>query len=102
MKSIANNKIYNLEGNERITIKQIAETIQKILTKEVRIEYIAARPADFSGKEISNELAKKELNWEPKVSFEEGLRRYIEWHKKEEEKRSSEWAQLDETLRAQV
>ncbi|MBA7651351.1 dTDP-glucose 4,6-dehydratase [subsurface metagenome] len=102
LKSIANNKIYNLEGNERITIKQIAETIQKILTKEVRIEYIAARPADFSGKEISNELAKKELNWEPKVSFEEGLRRYIEWHKKEEEKRSSEWAQLDETLRAQV
>ena len=25
--------------------------------------------------------AKKELDWEPKVHFEEGLRRYIEWYK---------------------
>ena len=100
LKSIANNKIYNLEGNEKISIKQIAENIQKILNKkDVRIEHAPARPADFSGKEISNELARKELGWEPRVSFEEGLKRYIEWYKKEEEKRSSEWAQLDETLR---
>tara|TARA_Y100000031_G_scaffold156447_1_gene211019 strand:- start:1052 stop:1996 length:945 start_codon:yes stop_codon:yes gene_type:complete len=99
LKSIAKNKIYNLDGKDKITIKQVAETVQK-LVGGVKIESVPARPGDFSGKEISSELAKKELGWEPKVSFEEGLRRYIEWHKKEEEERESKWAQIDESLKS--
>lgn len=101
LKSIAKNKVYNLDGKEKVTIKQIAETVQK-LVGNVKIESIPARPGDYSGKEVLSELAKKELGWEPKVSLEEGVRRYIEWHKKEAGKRSSEWAQLDETLRSEM
>lgn len=101
LKSIAKNKIYNLEGKEKVTIKQVAETIQKILGG-VEIKRVPARPGDFSGKEISSELARKELDWEPKVGFEEGLRRYIEWYKQEKEKQDSEWARLDEVLRSQI
>lgn len=98
LKSAAKNKTYNLDGRERITIKQIAETIQKILGN-VKIDYVPARPGDFSGKEVSSELAKKELGWEPSVSFEEGLRRYIEWYKNREEVRKSDWERLDEILK---
>ncbi len=65
----------------------------------MKIEYIPARPGDFSGKEISSERAKKELGWEPNVSFEEGVRRYVEWYKEREEKRRKEWEKLDGTLR---
>jgi len=97
LKSIAKNKTYNLEGKEKITIKQIAETIQKIIGN-VKIEYTPARPGDYSGKEVSSELAKKELGWEPKVSFEEGVRRYIEWFKKVENERKSQWAKIDKML----
>ncbi len=88
LQSIATNKIFNLDGKQRITIKQIAETIQKIIGN-VKIENITARTGDFSGKEVSSEIAKKELNWEPKISFEEGLRRYIMWYKEREENRIS-------------
>ncbi|NQT46488.1 MAG: NAD-dependent epimerase/dehydratase family protein [Candidatus Omnitrophica bacterium] len=98
LNSIAKNKIYNLDGKEKVTIKQIAETIQKILG-DVKIEYIPGRPGDFSGKEISSELTQRELDWEPKVSFEEGVRRYINWYKQREEKRETEWARLDEKLK---
>ena len=101
LKSIAKNKIYNLDGKERVTIKQIAETVQKLLG-DVRIESVPARPGDFSGKEASSELAKKELGWEPRVSFEEGVRRYIEWYKREEEERKSKWTQIDEMLRSEM
>ena len=101
LKSVARNKIYNIDGKEKVTIKQIAETIQKLLGN-VKVESIPSRPGDFSGKEVSSELAKSELGWEPKVSFEEGLRRYIEWYKKEEEERDSKWAQIDEMLRSQI
>lgn len=98
LKSIAKDKTYNLDGKEKITIKQIAETIQKILG-DVKIEYVPARSGDFSGKEVSSELAKKELDWEPKVSFEEGLKRYINWYREREEKRKAEWKRLDKTLK---
>ena len=101
LKSVARNKIYNIDGKEKVTIKQIAETIQKLLGN-VKVESIPSRPGDFSGKEVSSELAKSELGWEPKVSFEEGLRRYIEWYKKEEEEQDSKWAQIDEMLRSQI
>lgn len=102
LKSIAKNKIYNLDGKEKITIRQIAETIQKILGKEIKIEYVPARPADFTGIEVSSEKTKRELGWEPKVSFEEGLRRYIEWYKKVEKEREEKWAQIDNILRSQL
>jgi UDP-glucose 4-epimerase len=98
LKSIAENKIYNLDGSEKITIKQIAETIQS-LADDVKIEYVEGRPGDFSGKEVSSELAKKELGWEPKVPFKEGVRRYIEWYKEREQKREAEWKQLDNILK---
>ena len=98
LKSIARNKIYNLDGKEKITIKQIAETIQKILG-DVKIEYVPARSGDFSGKEVSVKLAKKELGWEPKVNFEEGLKKYISLYREREEKRKAEWERLDKTLK---
>jgi UDP-glucose 4-epimerase len=98
LKNIAKNKIYNLDGKEKITIKRIAETIKKILGN-VKIEYIPARPGDFSGKEVHSKLAKEELGWEPKISFEEGIRRYIDWYKKRDSEIKSDWEKLDKILK---
>lgn len=98
LKSIAKNKIYNLDGAEKVTIRQIAETIQRLIG-DVRIEFIADRPGDFSGKEISSYLAKRELGWEPKVGFEEGVRRYIEWYRDRQVKAKEECNRLDDVLK---
>lgn len=98
LRSIAKGKIYNLDGKDRITIKEIAETIQKII-KGVKIEYTPSRQGDFSGKDVSSDLAERELGWRPKVSFEEGLRRYVEWYKSREESRRKDIEKLDETLK---
>jgi UDP-glucose 4-epimerase len=95
---IAKNKIYNLDGNEKITIKQIAETVQKIIGN-VKIEYTPARPGDFSGKEVSSERAHMELGWVPKTSFEDGVRKYVQWYKEREERRKSALTRLDAALK---
>ena len=79
----ATNQIYNLEGLRPITIKEIAETVKKLLG-DITIEYKEARPGDYSGAKVSATKAKRELGWEPKIDFEEGMRRYIEWYKKEQ------------------
>jgi len=98
LKELAKNKIYNLEGKDKTSIKQLAETIQKILGN-VEIKYVESRPGDFSGKEILTNRAKEELGWEPKVPFEDGLRRYIKWFKENQERLEAEWARLDDALK---
>jgi UDP-glucose 4-epimerase len=77
----AENQVYNLEGARKITIKDIADTINKVLGGGVRVEYVPARPGDYAGKEVSAEKIRRELEWEPKVDFEAGMRHTIEWFK---------------------
>ena len=81
LKDVAGNKTYNLEGMRPITVKEVAETVKKLIG-DVWIEYKEERPGDFEGKIVSAEKAKRELGWEPKVDFEGGVRRYIEWYRK--------------------
>ena len=97
LKPVAENRVYNLEGSTKITVREIAETIRKILG-DVKIDYVEGRAGDFSGKEISNRRAREELGWEPRVPFEEGVRRYIEWHVQQEQAREKAWARVDTTL----
>lgn len=99
LKEIAKNKIYNLDGKEKVTIKQIAEMIQKIIG-DVKIESIPARSGDFSGKNVSSEFSKKELGWAPKISFEEGVRRYIVWYRERESGKNADWEKLDTVLKS--
>jgi UDP-glucose 4-epimerase len=95
---VAKNRIYNLDGTEKITIKQIAETIQRIVG-DVKIEFTPARPGDFSGKEVSSVRALKELGWAAKTSFEDGVRKYVQWYKEREEKRKAALGRLDKVLK---
>jgi len=81
LKEIAVNKTYNLEGKRPVTVREVAEVVRKYVG-DVRIEYREPREGDFPGRIVSCEKAKQELGWEPKIDFEEGARRYIEWYKK--------------------
>jgi len=81
LKEIAKNQTYNLEGSKQVSIKEVAETVKK-LVGNVKIEYKEARAGDYSGAVVSVDKARKELGWQPEVSFEEGVRRYFEWYKR--------------------
>ncbi len=80
LKDVAVNQTYNLEGAQSVTIKEVAETVQK-LVGGVEIEYKEARPGDYSGAVVSADKAGRELDWKPKVDIEEGIKRYVEWYK---------------------
>ncbi len=94
LKSIAAHRTYNLDGTEKISIRQLAETIQRILGK-VEIQYTEGRSGDYAGKECLSVRADEELGWKPRTSFEDGLRRYIEWYQERESTQRREWARLD-------
>ncbi len=80
LEDVAKNQTYNLEGIRPVTIKEVAETVKK-LVGNVSIEYEEAKTGDYAGKIVSTKKASKELNWQPKVDLEEGVTRYIQWYK---------------------
>ncbi len=88
---------YNLDGAEKITIRQIAETVKSILG-DVQIDYTPARPGDFSGKEVSSAKALADLGWESRTSLEEGVRRYVDWYRQQGEESEARWALVDDRL----
>jgi UDP-glucose 4-epimerase len=91
MSEQAENQVYNLEGSQKITITDVARTIDKVLGGGVKIEHVPARPGDYGGKEVSAKKVLHELKWKPKVDFEEGMKRTVEWFM---QKYSSERASL--------
>jgi UDP-glucose 4-epimerase len=79
MKDKGANQTYNLEGTRKVTVLEVAEGIKKVLGDDVKLEFVPARPGDFGGKEVSASKALQELDWFPTVSFEEGMKRTVEW-----------------------
>jgi UDP-glucose 4-epimerase len=80
LSDVARNRVYNLAGDENVTIKQIAVRIQELLG-DVEIAYTPARPGDFSGKVVLSERAERDLGWTAATPFSEGVRRYVEWRR---------------------
>ena len=74
----AANRIYNLVGDESVTIREIAEIVQR-LVHPVDIVHLEGRKGDFPGVDVSSERAARELGWRATTSFADGARRYVDW-----------------------
>lgn len=74
---------YCLGGSSEKTNLEITKLILGLMGKgEEMIEYVKDRPGHDKRYAIDFSKAKNELDWEPQVSFEEGLKETIEWYKK--------------------
>lgn len=72
----ARNQIFNLAGIEFVTMNKIVETLRESF-EGIKVEHTPPRPHDFKGAIISIEKARQLLNWKPKITFREGLKRFI-------------------------
>ena len=96
---IAMHRTYNLDGAEKITIRQIAETIQRIIG-HTEIQYVEERPGELSWKGRSQPSRQRGVGLgTPNIPLRGGLRRYIAWYKARELSHGEERAQLDAELR---
>jgi UDP-glucose 4-epimerase len=66
------------EGGEPVSVREIADTVSE-LVRQVTIEYVPARTADYQGVSVSGALAKEVLDWAPVTPFAEGVHRYLDW-----------------------
>ncbi len=93
----SDNMVINIGSGQIRTVYEIAKMLKKlyssnselVITGDFRIGDIAHNLADIS-------LAKKTLGFEPQISFEEGLKEFTEWVKKQKKVNSGYEKSLNE------
>jgi UDP-glucose 4-epimerase len=71
------NQVFNLNGQEKISVLQVVRALERILGKKAKIQFVEDRKGNFKGRFISSEKAKELLGWVPRYSYEEALSRYV-------------------------
>jgi UDP-glucuronate 4-epimerase len=74
-------EIINLGGgNNPYTLLQMIELMENYSGKKAKLKLSAKIAADMDVTWADNSKAKRLLGWEPKVGFEEGIKRLVDWH----------------------
>lgn len=69
----------NLSGKNATEVRQIVALLEKIIGKTAKIKNFPPRPGDPMELFADASKAKEALGWEPKMEFEEGLKKMVEW-----------------------
>ena len=70
----------NLASGKEITIKEIATIIKKQINYEGKIIWDKDMPMGPNRRNVSIELARKKINFDPKISLEEGIKKTVDWY----------------------
>ena len=69
--------VCNIGCAERITLNQLIQILEKITDTKARVEYAAGKPGDVRHSLADIGRAKAILQYQPKISVEEGLQRTV-------------------------
>jgi len=75
-------QVFNVACGDRITVNSMLQQINKITGKDIAPIYADPRPGDIKHSQADITRAKEHLEYQPKISFEEGLRNTIEWYRR--------------------
>jgi UDP-glucuronate decarboxylase len=71
----------NLGNPSEFTVLELAETVLRLTGSESKLRFGPLPPDDPRQRQPDISLAKRQLNWEPKVTLEEGLKETIAYFK---------------------
>jgi len=74
-------EMFNIACGERYTVNELVAILNEILGTNIEPVYEPPRTGDVRHSMASIEKAEKMLGYRPLVTFEEGLRRTVEWFK---------------------
>lgn len=74
-------EVYNIGGNnEKANIEIVKEILKQVNKPDTLIKYVKDRPGHDKRYAIDNSKITRELGWEPKIDFENGLKMTIQWY----------------------
>jgi len=74
-------KVFNAGNGNRYSLNETWDMLQKIGGVDIPANYGPSREGDVRDSQADTTAAKAELGHDPKFSFEEGLRRTLEWYR---------------------
>lgn len=83
-KSINKNIAYevlNIGNAQPVALKDLLKIIEKVIGKKAKVMSRPSHKASVEKTHADVKKAKKVIHWQPKTSFEEGIKRLVEWYK---------------------
>lgn len=74
-------EIINLGSNNPISLKEMINVIGKVLNIEPSIEKLPMQPGDVDRTYADITKAKSLLGYNPSISFEDGIKKFVDWYK---------------------
>src|SRR6202158_6296591 len=74
-------KVFNVGVGERISLNEVLRELGKITGKRLEAKYEPPRDGDIRDSQADISQARECLDYDPRVSFEEGLARTFEWYR---------------------
>jgi len=75
---------YNIGSGVERSIEQIADTVLDLLGKPASLKtYVPDRPGHDRRYLLDHSKITRELGWEPRITFEDGLRSTVAWYERE-------------------
>lgn len=72
-------KVLNIGSDEQVSINQLIKIVEKISSYNVNKNYQLDKPKGVRGRSSDNTNIKKLLNWEPRLSLQEGMNLTYNW-----------------------
>ena len=74
-------EVINVATGGRISLNQLFKTIRNLAGSRVEPIYAAPRPGDVRDSQADIEKAHRLLGYQPQVSFDDGLKKTVEWYR---------------------
>ncbi|MDI3470252.1 MAG: UDP-glucose 4-epimerase [Pseudolabrys sp.] len=79
-------RVFNIGSGQGRRVIDVVAAIEHVLNRKLKIRCDPQRPIDVPTSIVSIDRARNELGWSPKISFESGLQKTIEWWRTHEAK----------------
>ncbi len=73
-------EVYNLGRGEPVSVMRLAELMMELIGRRVEVRKRELAPHEALVSYSDSTKAQRELGWRPRVSFEETVRRYVDWY----------------------
>jgi UDP-glucose 4-epimerase len=74
-------RVYNVGTGSSVTLLQLVEVLNRVLGTSITPTHGDARTGDVRFSCAKIDRIRRDLEYEPSVPFEEGLRRTVEWYR---------------------
>ena len=77
-------EVFNVGNSRPVRLNYVVQVLEEALGKKARMKYLPPQPGDVAVTYANLDRSRRLLGYEPSVAFEEGIRLFVKWFRKEQ------------------